>query len=231
MNQKISILTYLKRALIFLGLFLLVEMVQIPVQIISDLHHPSLLMVIGIGVLYLLGFGVAIWLAWRAYRSVYRQKNHGLNKSDWKLIGKALVFFYVVEIGLSFLNTMIYKQSGTANNDLILSLIKSNPIILGLMSFTMVFCSPVLEELVFRGYLIKGFFPKFKPLIPMVVSGALFSVGHVSSNPISFLIYMSLGMILAYIYLKQDKIEVSIGLHFLNNLIATILMIIGILAG
>ncbi|WP_395318650.1 CPBP family intramembrane glutamic endopeptidase [Fructilactobacillus frigidiflavus] len=231
MGNKISILTYLKRTLVLIGLFFIVLIVQLPIQYLALVKQISLAKLIGISLIYLAGFGLAIWLAYKAYRSVYTQTKHGLNKADWKLIGKALLFFYVVEIGLSILNALIYKQSGTENNEIILSLVKSNPVILVLMSFTMTFCSPVLEELVFRGYLIKGFFPKFKPLIPMLVSGAFFSIGHVSSNPISFLIYMSLGMILAYVYLKQDKIEVSIGLHFLNNLIATTLMIIGVLVG
>lgn len=231
MSKKISILTYLKRTLILLGLFFVVLIVQLPIQYLASAKQISIFKLSLISFLYLFGFGLAIWLALKAYRSVYIQTKHGLNKSDWKLIIKALLFFYLVEIGLSTLNMLIYKQSGTENNDIILSLVKSNPIVLILMSFTMTFCSPVLEELVFRGYLIKGFFPKFKPLIPMIASGILFSIGHVSSNPISFLIYMSLGMILAYVYLKQDKIEVSIALHFSNNLIATTLMIIGVLVG
>ncbi|WP_429970792.1 lysostaphin resistance A-like protein [Fructilactobacillus sp. Tb1] len=231
MTKSISILEYLKRTFILVGLIFLVLIVQLPVQYMALNKHLAIGNIVIGSVVYLAGFALAIWLALKAYRSVFTQTNHGLNKSDWKLIGKALLLFYVVEIGLSSLNMLLYKQSGTENNEIIFSLVKSNPIVLILMSFTMVFCSPILEELVFRGYLIKGLLPKSKRIIAMLVSGILFSIGHASSTPVSFLIYMSLGMILAYIYLKQDKIEVSMGLHFLNNLIATIIMVLTVLAG
>ncbi|WP_369403808.1 hypothetical protein [Fructilactobacillus florum] len=35
-------------------------------------------------------------------------------------------------------------------------------------------------------------------------------------------------MLLAYVYFKSEKIEVAIMVHFLNNLLATILMIISL---
>lgn len=231
MKNRISNLTYFKRTLIMLGLIFVVIFVQTPIQILSIIHHPSIISLVVGGVIYLVFFGFAIWGALIAYKSVYKQTNHGLNLKDWLLIAKAYVLFFVIEIVLSFLNQLVYAQKTTENNKNIMAIFHANPVILILMCFTMTFFSPILEELVFRGYLIKGFFPNFKPLIPMLISGFLFSLCHDNSNPISFLIYMSLGMILSYVYLKQDKIEVSIGLHFLNNLIATTLMLIGMLIG
>ncbi len=57
--------------------------------------------------------------------------------------------------------------------------------------------------------------------------GVLFSLGHQQGfNVISFLIYASLGWLLSYTYVKTQKIQVSIGVHALNNLFAMGIMIL-----
>ncbi len=206
----------------------MVLVVQIPVQLISLKNFTGIKLFLYI-ILYIVGFGIAISLATWAYRSVWRQKSHKLTKSDFKLIVIALLTFYVIEIVMQLLNGFFFHQIGTKNNAAILDMLKNNPTVLVLMSISMVFLSPILEELVFRGYLIRGLFFKTNSLIPIIFSGLIFSCGHMSSNIISFMIYAFLGMILAYVYLKTDKIEVSIGVHFANNLVATIFMLITIL--
>lgn len=222
--NSVSMMTYFKRILAMIALVISVLVVQIPVEIIASSNAKGLSL-IALGLLYIGGFVLFIWLAYLANQRIFKKSLQKLTKNDFKLAGKALLLFYVVEICLSTLNLLIYKESGTENNKEILSLLQSNPSVLVLMSITMVLFSPILEELVFRGFLIKGLVPRNKPFIAMVASGVLFSLGHASSNLISFMIYAALGMILAYLYLKTDKIEIPILLHFLNNLIATIIMV------
>nr|WP_243673943.1 CPBP family intramembrane glutamic endopeptidase [Lentilactobacillus kisonensis] len=64
---------------------------------------------------------------------------------------------------------------------------------------------------------------------PIVVSAVLFAIPHMETiNIISFLTYAILGGVLGYLFVKTRNIKVSIGLHFLNNLIAVGMMIVQI---
>ncbi|WP_191978915.1 type II CAAX endopeptidase family protein [Fructilactobacillus fructivorans] len=223
-----NLINFLKRAVIFIGLILLIFAVQIPVQLIGIKNYHGIKAFLW-GAFYLALFLVIIGLAFWAYRSVYRQHSHKITFHDLKIILMAILSFFIIEIVLQFFNKLIFNQVGTKNNNAILSLFQSNTTVLVLMSISAVFLSPVLEELVFRGFFINAFFNQNAFWLPIVLSGLLFSCGHMSSNVISFMIYAILGIILAYVYKKTGKIEVSIGVHFLNNLIATGFMLLAVL--
>lgn len=47
-----------------------------------------------------------------------------------------------------------------------------------------------------------------------------------STNPISFLIYAYMGMVLAYVYLRTDDIRNSIAIHMINNVIAMYVLLV-----
>lgn len=71
---------------------------------------------------------------------------------------------------------------------------------------------PVLEELVFREYMIKV----FNSTLGIVVSSILFAMLH-SQSLVLFLSSMSMGIILGTIYLRTDRVENTIIIHYIFN--------------
>ena len=209
-----------RRVISLIGLLILVVLVQLPVQVIALKHLPNWQNVIW-GTGYLLGFGVAIWLAYEAFIRVRKIPASSFQLTDIGRILSNWILFMVVQIGLSTLNQVLYHQNQTSNNEAIISILRSNHWALWLMGFTAVFMSPLLEEFIFRGYLLNAFFSARTKWWGILASGVLFSLGHQQGfNVVSFLIYAVLGWLLAYNYVQTRKIQVAIGIHMLNNLFA-----------
>ncbi|MDO4727648.1 MAG: type II CAAX endopeptidase family protein [Bacteroidota bacterium] len=87
------------------------------------------------------------------------------------------------------------------------------------------------EEYIFRGYLQQQIGNYFNnKWLALIISGILFGVVH-SANPevsqIGFkmmIFYIGTGLLLGYITLLDQGLELSIGFHFANNLIACLLV-------
>ena len=74
---------------------------------------------------------------------------------------------------------------------------------------------PVVEELLFRGILFGSFASSFSYKIAMVLSAAIFTLGHYSiSWPSVFII----GVLLAWIYWRTDNLAVTMVIHCTINL-------------
>ncbi|EUJ31257.1 caax amino protease family protein [Listeria floridensis FSL S10-1187] len=84
---------------------------------------------------------------------------------------------------------------------------------------SVVILAPIVEEVIFRGFVMKIIFWKY-PKIGFVVSTLLFTFAHIPTNFSSFLIYFVMAFGLALMYYKTKRLEACILLHFANNLIA-----------
>ncbi len=222
---------YFTRAMVFVGLVILVISVQIPISIIAS-HKLSNGLNYFLSLIYILGFTLAAWIAYLAVKRFSAYKPKRLTKNDLKITLTAWVAFFAIEVVLSRLNVAIFHTQSTANNKIIEGLITKSPLTMILMLTTGVFFSPVLEELTFRGFLIGAFFKPAQRTLPILVSGLLFAFPHMEDlNPISFLTYFLMGMILSYVYLREHNVYASISLHFLNNLIAMGALVATVSAG
>lgn len=79
---------------------------------------------------------------------------------------------------------------------------------------------PILEEIIFRGLLIKGIF-RGAPIIGGIVSVILFAGAHGPSNIGEWFIYGFSGLIFVIAYLRTGRLEVSMIMHMLGNIFAT----------
>lgn len=80
--------------------------------------------------------------------------------------------------------------------------------------------APILEEFIFRAYLMNTFFKNNKHHLDVLLSGVLFGVAHMITSyrdPLSFLIYIVYGLFFAGIYKKYKDIRLVILLHSFNN--------------
>jgi membrane protease YdiL (CAAX protease family) len=88
------------------------------------------------------------------------------------------------------------------------------------------------EECMFRGYLMQGFAALFRyRWVALALSSLLFGFMH-GSNPeierfgfwTAMPQYVLMGLILGYVTIKDDGIELALGLHLANNLLAALLV-------
>lgn len=137
----------------------------------------------------------------------------------WKsvaIIGCGYLALYVLdEIGMIWLEA-IGKET-TANELLLDELFSSRPRLYTYLSVALL--PAVLEELVFRGLLLKRLFANF-PWLGLIVSSLVFGWMHIPTDLPSWLIYAGSGVIFGYAYLKTDNLAYPIAIHFVNNFLA-----------
>jgi membrane protease YdiL (CAAX protease family) len=85
------------------------------------------------------------------------------------------------------------------------------------------------EEFFFRGYLLQGFGLKVRSIwLLSLLSGVLFALPHMANPEVSvnfwlLLIYYFLsGAFMAYITLKDQRLELALGMHAANNIFTAI---------
>lgn len=210
----------IKRALLILVLFILIQVPPVAMTIIKHHRHLDLTVIIAL-ISFVLIFLFVIWWA----RSLYKKNDqlHRSQKFEWRDLRAVFLGYLAIFAGqlvLGNLNRLIFHQTQTANNTAVEKLLASNVIILIALSASSVLFTPFAEEYIFRGVVTNLFFNANQFWPKVILSGFVFSLGHSSSNVISFLIYFYMGGVLAFLYLKTGKIHNSIMLHGFNNLIA-----------
>ena len=139
-----------------------------------------------------------------------------------KTWGKALVLIMITTIIIQ-----IITHTTQANNQIALqNSFNSNPVFIALLSM---FYAPIAEELMFRGVLRK--FIKNKKLF-VIVSGVVFGLMHVIDDSKTLaefsyvFVYSILGIYLAGIYAKTNNLCTNIFMHFMQNTLSVIGMIL-----
>lgn len=212
-----------KNGLKLLGFFLLEQVVStIAILAIPYMNIWSFL------VCCLLEVGI-IYLAWRFY-----QKFKMSDSDAWfRFRDIAAMFLYwivlrLIVLGLSLLMIHFYGNDTTANDAALQGLLSDSQNIFAIVTFAIitVFVAPVCEEIIFRAGISKVFFKPEQFYLPLFVSSAIFALIHGPKNILSFLMYFSLGVGLFLAYRRRNNIKDAILLHFLNNGVAVMLLII-----
>lgn len=155
-----------------------------------------------------------------------------LNVITFKFVFPSLKNTAIIILGLVFYRSLVIlcshfmMQKGmisTANDQML------NQAFIG-ASFPVVvfiygFCTPIMEELVFRGGII-GFVFKEHQLLGVLLSSFLFSLLHNPTELFSWLIYGSFSIIVGYAYSKTKRMSIPIAIHILNNIIGIVGMIL-----
>ncbi|GAK47040.1 metal-dependent membrane protease [Secundilactobacillus oryzae JCM 18671] len=229
-TQLTSTTPKFNRYLWFASLFVLIQFVQVPVILFKLIPQNNIGLRLVNAVAYIGAFALVIWLAYfllkRLPNRTYFTK---LTMKQWGLTLIGLVAFFAAEMVLSTLNAAIDGQTQTANNEVIQNLMSADKWSLYLMVISGIFLSPVLEEMVFRGYLMNAFFKPESIWLPVIVSGVIFSLGHGSTTIMSFLIYATMGAILAFVYRRTGSLRASIAIHMINNAFAMLALLASIL--
>jgi membrane protease YdiL (CAAX protease family) len=221
---------YIKRFFIVIGLFLLS---QIGMFTYGTLKQSSLqvgqgtmplLSTLILIVIFIMNIGLLLVLANKLELLNFDSKF--LNKKNILIIVIGVVIARLVAI----LGTILLNNQGidsTALNDAAINNLFTgeNPLLIILI---LGISAPIMEEIVFRAGII-GYFLKDWPILGIALSSISFGLVHGPTDIISFFMYALIGLVLSIAYFKTSRLEVSILIHFFNNLIPAIVIAFGLI--
>ncbi|WP_026691385.1 CPBP family intramembrane glutamic endopeptidase [Alteribacter aurantiacus] len=166
------------------------------------------------GYAILIGFGIGtVIISLLSYASLKRDGDFDLRaKSDWgitimwSIIGIFLAFAAQAVANLIQIN-LLGIEPGSENTDHIVGIATAVP----LMAIAVAIFAPIMEEIVFRQVIFGALYRKFGFWIGALGSGFLFAVVHVDFENI--LIYLTMGVVFSYLYVKTKRIIVPIIAH------------------
>ncbi len=174
---------------------------------------------------YLFMIAISVYLAFPVLKESY-YKTPKLRK----LIKSVLLTFVALYFISALSSILVFILTGlqdSANQNQVVDAFKQNP---SLIIFTTVIYAPIVEEIVFRGAIFRGLRSKTNFIISAIISGLLFGFIHVFDSLIQgnildllyIIVYGSLGFVFCYAYEKNNSIFASIALHFINNFLGII---------
>lgn len=137
----------------------------------------------------------------------------------------------VIAIGMNLLAIMVSSLTETAFEELFGLMLVSPDNTPSSMIYRIVDCvyaviiAPIIEEIVFRGFVLKNF-SRYNVYTGIVLSGLFFGLMH--GNFYQFIFTVPFGMALAYMTVKSNSILPAIFAHFLANAGVTVINLIGL---
>ena len=220
-------LNLITRIIIFLMCVLLVIVCPLIIQIGALSSNPQINLVAPF--IYVIAYILIGGIAWYFLKpNIPLPQFTHFTSDEINTVFKTVGLIYALNFIFNILATYFYHASSTQNQKNIESLLSINNLVLIVFSLSAAFIAPFVEEFIFRGLVINYFFTKSNWWVNVILSGILFSLGHASTNIVSFILYATMGGVLAYIYKKTGKIKMSIAVHMVNNTIAMLLTILTI---
>lgn len=150
----------------------------------------------------------------------------GFEKIRWKRYFFSFTVWGVLLIGLTLVSYFMNPE------ELELRFNPLNFAVLCIVAIVFVPIQTATEEIIFRGYLMQGFALLFKNgLAALIITSVLFGLMH-ASNPeakahgllIMMPYYILFGAFLGMLTLLDEGAELSMGIHFANNLFSSLLI-------
>ena len=155
-----------------------------------------------------------------------------LNKKDYikKIISYFLIFL-VVKYGVALFSSLLLVMLGSdlvtsENQEAVVTLAKKFPF---MMMISTSLLAPFVEEGIFRLGIRKVINNKY---LFILVSGLIFGFMHIFPTELPLYValieslnYVTMGLLLAYIYNETDNIYVVIIIHALNNLLSMLMIL------
>jgi len=91
------------------------------------------------------------------------------------------------------------------------------------------FSAPFFEEIIFRGFILRGFIGNYSPFVSVFISAIMFSLIHF--NPAQSVNAFILGFTFGIVFIKLKSIIPAMIMHFINNGIGTGILLMVIFSG
>lgn len=155
-----------------------------------------------------------------------------LNKKDYikKIISYFLIFL-VIKYGVALFSSLLLVMLGSdlvtsENQETVVTLAKTLPF---MMMISTSLLAPFVEEGIFRLGIKKVINNKY---LFILVSGLIFGFMHIFPTELPLYValieslnYVTMGLLLAYIYNETDNIYVVVIIHALNNLLSMLMIL------
>lgn len=184
--------------------FLLPIIVLAPILLMTDGHLEKDLESTLLFVLLGIGYFLFVFLI-NKKRNIQMRYSLKWPKAQWLLLLFGIVVFF--QIGI---NNPLFKLL----SDLLdkpISVDYSWVYILGA-----ILIGPIVEEVIFRGIILKGFLSNYSPRVAILLSTVLFSLVHVQSTQLLGAFIM--GLFFAWVFYRTENLILVIILHSLANM-------------
>lgn len=210
-NSFLLILGFVRRQTV-ISLLTFEELVSVQGEIQVEMFVLQILLLILLVLLvYLVGYKPSLFSEGRILESKI--------KTSFKIYLATWLSLILFDLLISFL---IPNYSQPMNQQLIEVLVDQQNTII--MFVTLVVIAPISEEIIFRGLIMRGMFPKY-PIIGFIVSTVFFALAHSPGNSIDFIVYFILSVGLTYVYWRTREIKYPIIIHMVQNFISFIVMV------
>lgn len=206
----------------FLGAIITYVVQIVPLVVISYLRpdlasDPNISLLITGLPQYLIGMPVLIALVKRIPAS--QVEEHKMKGGHFVIAAlMAFSIMYVSNLLGLGITTVIGLFKGGQVENVLVDLVGSLSI--PLMFFLMVICAPLIEEYVFRKLIVDRTV-RYGQGVAVILSGLMFGLFHGNLN--QFVYTFTLGMFLAFLYVKTGNLKITIALHAIVNFMGSIL--------
>lgn len=176
-----------------------------------------------------------LWLFWRRYVGKGVRRALGLaRRVHWKDLGFAVAgviayyFLYVAALAVvmsaTHINTNQSQDVGFNNVD--------GAINLAMTFVSLVLLPPIVEEIMFRGFLFSGLSRTFGVRLGIIFTSLLFAAPHLLESDGGGLLWTAgidtfvLSLVLCYLRVRTGALYAGIGVHMLKNTVAFITLYI-----
>lgn len=150
--------------------------------------------------------------------------NYLKDLKTWKAWKTILVGFVVLTIVKYIGGVVLLLENGigaNTENQAALEQLGMSPLLLVVLT---AIAAPIVEETVMRGLILGRLFNN--SYLGVILSSLLFGLLHIPTNIGSWIIYGGMGLVLAVVYHKTQKLEYTIAIHFINNALGVLFMIL-----
>lgn len=181
------------------------------------------------------GIAAGLWIVIRRRRARVEDLGFEVEPGDARFIGIGLMLALLIPVLLlPLLTAMGESESGQALVDAVAAIRESTGLVI-LAGLSIVIVGPVMEELAFRGLLLRYLLQRTSPAMAILVSSLTWGIVHVvgvepgaslAQAAINVLAPFLLGLPLAWMTLRQGRLGWAIFTHAGYNLLQMVLLVL-----
>lgn len=150
---------------------------------------------------------------------LFKFKLFNFSTLTWRGVGETviiyLVFFALQQVLGYMVEVFVPDYTQPQNQEAVMTMMSQmNPL---MMFITIVVITPVIEEIICRGLVMKYTF-SLLPLVGALAAVVFFTMLHSPANLIDFLIYGVLSAGITFVYWRSRQLEYAIIFHVIQNL-------------
>lgn len=184
------------------------------------MENSDIALTVSFAPLYLIGMPILILLVKRVPAVTLERRS----MKGWQFL-LAVVMCFCVMYCSNFLGTVITSVIGTLKGSAVNNVVAdiTTGTSLGVSFLYMVICAPIMEEYIFRKLIVDRT-ARFGQGTAVLVSGLLFGLFHGNLNQFAYAFTM--GMFLAFLYVKTGKLTYTIAIHMIINFFGSVVTIL-----